>query len=121
MLKIVGGLRQTGRSTALIERAYLTGGTIIVTTHRRKDNLRKQAKFLKYDPVPRIMTYDEYVKERGAHTYEILIDDVEDFIQRFFNEPVFMAMADINNVQCYMSGIDLAMKPVNKEVPSAIG
>ena len=82
---ILGGKRACGKSTELVKISHINNIPIIVIDHARANVLKNIAKKegIKIPEPIVYKNYDRYVI--GKKINEILIDDVEDILQRIFD------------------------------------
>lgn len=80
-MKFINMARQNGKTTMLINAAYVNGAPILVSSESRKSFVKKQAESmgLKVE----VYSYHEFIVNH-MHVYnsELYIDDAEDFIEK---------------------------------------
>ena len=84
-MRIINKGRATGKSLQLLYASELTGYRIICSTFEQAEYLKKKAKELKLD-IPEPMSYISYAAVRGMWNEKILIDNVDQILEKILIE-----------------------------------
>lgn len=80
-MKIINMARQNGKTTMLINAAYVNNAPILVSSESRKSIVRKQAESMGLEV--KVYSLNDYIANHmRVHSSELYIDDAEDIIEK---------------------------------------
>lgn len=90
--------RRNGKTLKLIEMSAETGTYILVSDHQRARNLFKYAQENGYN-IPYPVTMSEMYRRQSPNTREVLVDDVEDILRKYFHAEIKAVTIDGDSIQ----------------------